>query len=57
MSERKPLGVLSDEQAQQVLEEVCSRLCRATGCQVLSVFRSEIRGKGGNVEFLLALAP
>jgi len=56
MQRRTPTGPLDDERACEVCLRVCQRLS-AAGCGVLAAARSALRGKGGNVEFFLLLAP
>jgi 23S rRNA (cytidine1920-2'-O)/16S rRNA (cytidine1409-2'-O)-methyltransferase len=49
-----PRRRLTDAEAERVCLEVCGRLAEA-GCPVTAAMRSHLRGKGGNVEFLLLL--
>ena len=53
---RKPAEPLSDDQAHEICSRVCDRLT-LLGVQILAVMRSPLRGKGGNVEFLLLIVP
>lgn len=53
---RKPVGPLSDAEAATVCRRVCETL-EATLCRVRAICRSPLRGKGGNVEYLLWLEP
>ena len=53
---RKPVAALAPGQAEEVCLAVCRRLADL-GCTVRAAMRSVLRGKGGNVEFLLWLAP
>lgn len=50
----KPHAALSDQQAHDVCLEVCQRLA-AGGLHAAAVMPSVLRGKGGNLEFLLLL--
>jgi 23S rRNA (cytidine1920-2'-O)/16S rRNA (cytidine1409-2'-O)-methyltransferase len=50
----KPHAALSDQQAREVCLEVCQRLA-AAGLPAAAVMPSVLRGKGGNLEFLLLL--
>jgi 23S rRNA (cytidine1920-2'-O)/16S rRNA (cytidine1409-2'-O)-methyltransferase len=50
----KPHAALSDEQARAVCLEVCQRLA-AGGLPAAAVMPSVLRGKGGNLEFVLLL--
>lgn len=50
----KPAAVLPDEQADEICRTVCDRLA-GLGAAVRGAIRSPLRGKGGNVEFLLHL--
>jgi len=52
----RPGRRLTDEQAAAVCRAVCQRLAGEI-CTVRAVMRSALRGKGGNVEFLLLLGP
>ena len=52
---RPPAKRLSDGQAEEICLDVCVRLAGA-GVGVRAAMRSALRGKGGNVEFFLALA-
>ncbi len=54
---RRPKGrtPLADADARAVCRDVCEAL--AGDCDVLAAAASPLRGKGGNVEFLLLLAP
>jgi len=49
-----PRGRLTDAEAEGVCLEVCRRLAETGRC-VTAAMRSHLRGKGGNVEFLLLL--
>jgi len=51
----KPRAPLADAQADDVCRAVCERLVKRD-CLILAAMRSGIRGKGGNVEFVLLLA-
>ena len=51
---RKPRSPLSDAETQDVFREVCGQLASATWA-VRAAMPSPLRGKGGNVEFLLLL--
>lgn len=51
---RKPIAPLEDAQADEVCQTVCRSLA-AVGCEVRAVMRSPLRGKGGNLEYLLLL--
>jgi 23S rRNA (cytidine1920-2'-O)/16S rRNA (cytidine1409-2'-O)-methyltransferase len=53
---RKPIAPLDPTQSDDVCRQVCQRLADFD-CRVLAVTRSTILGKGGNVEFLLLIAP
>ncbi len=53
---RKPPAALPDDQAAGVCRTVCERLGEL-GCRVLAVMRSGLRGKGGNLEYLLLIRP
>lgn len=53
---RKPFAQLSLSKSQNVCRSVSERLL-PKGCQVIAAMPSPLRGKGGNVEFLLLLAP
>jgi 23S rRNA (cytidine1920-2'-O)/16S rRNA (cytidine1409-2'-O)-methyltransferase len=53
---RKPTSPLSDGEAKAVCAETCQRLDRL-GLATLAVSESVLRGKGGNMEFLLLLEP
>jgi 23S rRNA (cytidine1920-2'-O)/16S rRNA (cytidine1409-2'-O)-methyltransferase len=52
----KPTAVISDDQAAEICRGVCDRL-GPLGAAVRDVLLSPLRGKGGNVEYLLHLAP
>jgi len=52
MTRRKPAAGLTPQLADQVCLAVCRRL-EDRACTVAAAMRSPIRGKGGNVEFLL----
>ena len=52
---RKPVAGLSDEQAEEVCRHVCERLSAL--CEIRAKMPSPLRGKGGNIEYLLLLAP
>jgi 23S rRNA (cytidine1920-2'-O)/16S rRNA (cytidine1409-2'-O)-methyltransferase len=56
-ADRRPKGrtPLADADARAVCREVCDGL--AADCDVRAVTTSPLRGKGGNMEFLLLLAP
>ena len=54
---RKPVGVLDPRQSDQICLDVSARLEQACPCQVRAVMRSVLRGKGGNIEYLLLIAP
>jgi 23S rRNA (cytidine1920-2'-O)/16S rRNA (cytidine1409-2'-O)-methyltransferase len=56
MQKRSPHQPLSDALAGEVCLAVCRRLSEL-GCCVRAAMRSAIRGKGGNVEFLLLVTP
>ena len=45
---------IDDAQAEAICLDVCRRLVE-TGCRVDAAMRSHLRGKGGNIEFLLLL--
>jgi 23S rRNA (cytidine1920-2'-O)/16S rRNA (cytidine1409-2'-O)-methyltransferase len=51
---KKPVHVLSDEESLQVCRQVCDKLA-AMGCRVENFVPSGLRGKGGNVEYLLLI--
>ncbi len=53
---RKPLATLTDGQSRDACREVCERLA-GTGPIVRAITPSPIRGKGGNVEYLLLVSP
>ncbi len=53
---QKPRAALTDAEAQACCLDVCGKLVRL-GADVRAVMRSVLRGKGGNAEFLLLLAP
>ena len=50
-------AVLSLERAREVCLEVCRRLEENGPCQVRAAMQSALKGKGGNLEFLLLLSP
>ena len=52
----KPHRALRDDEARDVCLAVCGQLA-AAGREVRAVATSPLRGKGGNAEFLLLLAP
>jgi len=52
---RKPRSALTDAESEDVCRRVCEEL--AALCRVRAVCRSPLRGKGGNVEYLLWLEP
>ena len=52
---RKPHGPLADGAGEEVCQAVCERL-DALGTRCQAAMRSTLRGKGGNVEFLLLLS-
>ena len=54
MTRRRPEAELTPHQADQVCLAVCRRL-EDRACTVAAAMRSPIRGKGGNIEFLLLL--
>jgi predicted rRNA methylase YqxC with S4 and FtsJ domains len=54
MTGDKPRGRLSDAEAGDVCREVCRRL-DGLSCPVRAAMKSQVRGKGGNLEFLLLL--
>ena len=56
MRKRTPRETLTDRQAGEVCADVCERLCEL-GCRVGAAIKSPIRGKGGNVEFMLLVTP
>lgn len=53
---KTPHAPLSDTQAGDICLEVCHGLSRQ-GLQVLAGMKSPLRGKGGNTEFLVLVAP
>ena len=53
---RKRAEKLTDAQAGQICLTVCQQL-ESLGAKVLAVAKSTLRGKGGNVEFLLLIEP
>ncbi len=54
MSRVKPAAAIDDAKARDVCLEVCRRLSEM-GCPPAAVTPSPLRGKGGNMEFLLLL--
>lgn len=56
MAARKPFVPLSVPQSDEVCQTVSQRLLRK-GCELQAAMRSPLKGKGGNVEFVLLLAP
>ena len=56
LAKRKPRAALSEAKAREVCAEVCRRLGEA-GADVRAAAPSELRGKGGNREFMLLIAP
>ncbi len=53
---RKPPRRLDDARTAEVCLSVCQKLSHLP-CELRAVMRSGLRGKGGNVEFFLLLAP
>jgi 23S rRNA (cytidine1920-2'-O)/16S rRNA (cytidine1409-2'-O)-methyltransferase len=51
-----PSAVLSQDRAREVCLEVCRKLQQSGSCQVCAVMQSILKGKGGNLEFLLLLS-
>lgn len=56
MSGSRHVKLLTDEQAQQVCLTVCQQIRQQGAAEVLAAMKSVLRGKGGNIEFLLLLA-
>ena len=54
MNRAKPRQALDDARARKICLDVCRQLGSAP-CQVTAAMQSELRGKGGNIEFLLLL--
>ncbi len=54
LDRRRPHRPLTDAESDAVCVEVCERLV-ATGIAVSAAMRSPLRGKGGNVEYLLLI--
>jgi len=54
MRTRKPLGPIGDDQAHQICLDVCRQLAEAK-LPPKTVMPSVLRGKGGNMEFLLQI--
>jgi len=52
---RRPDAALTNGQAEEICQDVCHRLTQS-GYAIRGAMRSPIRGKGGNVEFLLLAA-
>jgi 23S rRNA (cytidine1920-2'-O)/16S rRNA (cytidine1409-2'-O)-methyltransferase len=52
-----PSAVLSQDRAREVCLEVCQKLQDSGSGQVRAVMQSILKGKGGNLEFLLLLSP
>jgi 23S rRNA (cytidine1920-2'-O)/16S rRNA (cytidine1409-2'-O)-methyltransferase len=55
MARHKPSSVLTVERAREVCLRVCRELQDKAICQVRAVMQSVLKGKGGNVEFLIEL--
>jgi 23S rRNA (cytidine1920-2'-O)/16S rRNA (cytidine1409-2'-O)-methyltransferase len=53
---QNPSAVLSQDRAREVCQNVCRRLQQSGTCQVRAVMQSVLKGKGGNLEFLLLLS-